>query len=344
VGGNSGTQGTNTGDFITKSFPGLFGDTTDGTLGGQKQQDLVDLLSSELTNAFNPTQVGDTTDTNNFIRKISNTGLDSARTALPGVTARDTFTPRTTEREGSVARETFSPVANVGRETTNFDTALQDAISNTGSFSSPVNDALINSIISKTQGTAAARGLGAGTESSLAQAIAPTLQEAGQQNISNLLAAQGQELGSGVAQRGQDITSGVDIRGQDVSAGVAQRGQDLTSNVTQRGQDVKSLTDQLLGNIQSQTTQRGQDIRQLANNANIASDERGQDLGFRSAVLGAANAVGDRTSSTALGNQGNTIDAQNNALTSGVDLANLSLPKILSGVTQTGTTTSGGGK
>jgi hypothetical protein len=49
--------------------------------------------------------------------------------------------------------------------------------------------ALIDSIISQTQGETATRGLGPATEGSLAQAIAPTLVEQRQQRVSNLQAA-----------------------------------------------------------------------------------------------------------------------------------------------------------
>ena len=83
---------------------------------------------------------------------------------------------------------------------TPYDKALQDAILNPSySPTSASDQAVLNSLMDVTAGRGSVRGLGAPTQSSLAQAVAPQLVQNRQNQIQDLLGGQAQALqGKGI--------------------------------------------------------------------------------------------------------------------------------------------------
>ncbi len=73
--------------------------------------------------------------------------------------------------------------------------------------------ALLGSIMDVTAGRGAVRGLGAPTQASLAQSVAPQLIGMRQQGIENLLGAQGQDITAGLGERGQTIGGLTELAG-----------------------------------------------------------------------------------------------------------------------------------
>ena len=76
--------------------------------------------------------------------------------------------------------------------------------------------ALLGSIMDATAGRGSVRGLGAPTQTALAQSIAPALINLRQQDIGNLQSALSGDIGSQISQRGQDIGQILGVRGQDI--------------------------------------------------------------------------------------------------------------------------------
>lgn len=73
--------------------------------------------------------------------------------------------------------------------------------------------ALLGSIMDVTAGRGAVRGLGAPTQASLAQSIAPELIGMRQGRIENLLGAQSQDITAGLGGRGQNIGGLIELAG-----------------------------------------------------------------------------------------------------------------------------------
>lgn len=82
----------------------------------------------------------------------------------------------------------------VGTGTT-YDKALQEAILNPSyAPTSAADTSILNSLMDVTAGRGSVRGLGAPTQASLAQAVAPQLVQNRQNQIQNLLGGQGQAI------------------------------------------------------------------------------------------------------------------------------------------------------